>query len=91
MARSEGKPWLSSHVLSQLMQARVRSSSGFGKLVVSAFPARLPNRGGGRISKIDNAALFTRKQVVNFRLAPVSGSRQGAQDSAYTGTQSVRC
>ena len=29
MARSEGKAWLSSHVLSQLMQARVRSSSGF--------------------------------------------------------------
>jgi hypothetical protein len=57
MARSEGKAWLSSHVLSQLMQARVRSSSGFGKLVVSAFPARLPNRGGGRISKIGDAAV----------------------------------
>jgi hypothetical protein len=56
MARSEGKAWLSSHVLSQLMQARVPGSSGFGKLVVSAFPARLPNRGGGRISKIGDAA-----------------------------------
>jgi hypothetical protein len=57
MARSEGKAWLSLHVPSQLMQAGVRSSSGFfGKLVVSGFGARLPNPGGGRISKIDNLA-----------------------------------
>ena len=72
MARSEGKAWLSLHVPSQLMQAGVRSSSGFfGKLVVSGFGARLPNPGGGRISKIANLAklrLAWRKKSAGYVL-----------------------
>ena len=77
MARSEGKAWLSPHVLSLLMQPRVRSSSGFfGKLVVSGSPARLPKPGGGRISKIGYAAPGTRREFsLGFRKgAPYTGN-----------------
>jgi hypothetical protein len=62
MVRSEDKAWLSSHALSQYAGAYAQRQWFFGQVSGLRFSARLANPGGGRIIKIGNAALFTRKR-----------------------------